>query len=99
MIRILLISYYFPPCNASGSRRWGNIFEQLRLTKNVDIKVLAPNWYGSKKRKDVFNIGPIIYYTPPKSIIEKKILLIHLNTLASILGQFHMKLYLVIGKI
>jgi hypothetical protein len=72
MIRILLISYYFPPCNASGSRRWGNIFEQLRLTKNVDVKVLAPNWYGSKKRKDVFNIGPIIYYTPPKSIIEKK---------------------------
>lgn len=72
MIRILLISYYFPPSNAIGSKRWGNIFDVLRLNKDIDIRVLTANWHGNKKQKNVYNIGPIINYTPPKSVLKKK---------------------------
>lgn len=72
MIRILLISYYFPPSNAIGSKRWGNIFDTLRLNKDVDFKVLTANWRGNKKQKNVYCVGPTINYIPPKSVFKKK---------------------------
>jgi len=72
MIRILLISYYFPPSSASGAKRWGNIFDSLRLNKDLDFKVLTANWRGNKKQKNVYRVGPTINYIPPKSISNKK---------------------------
>lgn len=99
MIKILIISYYFPPCSAIGSKRWSKMFNQLGLTEEIDAKILTANWNGNKKQKNVYSVGPIVDYVPPKSLFKKKVFLKDLNIQVNILDQLHMKLYLGIGKI
>lgn len=72
MIKILIIAYYFPPCSAIGSKRWSKMFNQLGLTEEIDVKILTANWNGNKKQKNVYSVGPIVDYIPPKSLFKKK---------------------------
>lgn len=67
--RILLISYYFEPCQAIGSKRWSELFSLFNNDKDYEITVLTANWEGEKvKQKNVHYIGDSIKFIPFKSI-------------------------------
>lgn len=69
MKRILLISYYFEPCQAIGSKRWSELFSLFNNDKDYEITVLTANWGGEKvKQKNVHYIGDSIKFIPFKSI-------------------------------
>jgi glycosyltransferase involved in cell wall biosynthesis len=67
--KILLISYYFNPCRAIGSKRWSEFFTLFDEDVDFEITVLTANWMGSKlKNKNIIYIGDIINFKPFESI-------------------------------
>ena len=69
MKKILLISYYFQPCQAVGSKRWSELFTLLNADDNYEITVLTANWEGQKvEEKNIHYLGAKIKFIPFKSI-------------------------------
>lgn len=67
--KILLISYYFEPCQAIGSKRWSELFSLFSNDKDYEITLLTANWEGKKvEQKNVNYIGDSIKFVPFKSI-------------------------------
>ena len=50
--RILIISYYFEPCQAIGARRWSEFFQLMQQDEEYDVTVLTADWTGRKPRSD-----------------------------------------------
>ena len=70
--KILLISYYFEPCQAIGSKRWSELFSLFSNDKDYEITLLTANWEGKKvEQKNVNYIGDSIKFVPFKSINRK----------------------------
>lgn len=69
MKKILLISYYFNPCQAIGSKRWSEFFKLFNQDEAFEITVLTANWVGEKEYGDnVIYIGEAITFKPFQSI-------------------------------
>ena len=68
-MRVLLISYWFPPSSVIGSKRWGEFYQLSTLDKSISFTVLTANWKGDKiDDKNIHYIGDEVEYIPPKSI-------------------------------
>lgn len=69
MKNILLISYYFEPCQAIGAKRWSEFFTLFNQDEEYTITVLTANWKGIKVQDpSVHYIGDEIEFKPFKSI-------------------------------
>ncbi len=67
--KILLISYYFEPCQAIGAKRWSELCNLFRDDKDYEITVLTANWEGKKvEQKNIHYIGDSIRFVPFQSI-------------------------------
>ncbi len=65
----MLITYYFPPCGAIGSKRWGEFFDISRGNNNISFSVLTTNWKGEKQENEnIHYLGDELQYTPSTSI-------------------------------
>ena len=72
MKKILLISYYFEPCQVIGAKRWSDFFYLFDKDSDFDITVLTRNWKGEKGvNNNVIYIGEEIEFKPFKSINKK----------------------------
>ena len=68
-MKILLISYWFPPSRAIGAKRWGEFYELSKNDKDLDITVLTVNWNGAINNDHGINfIGDKVDYKTSKSI-------------------------------
>lgn len=68
-LNILLITYYFPPCGAIGSKRWGEFFDISQENKNISFSVLTANWKGEKiENENIHYLGNEQIYMPSASI-------------------------------
>lgn len=68
-MKVLLITYRFPPCGAIGSKRWGGFYNLSLQNKEIEFTVLTANWNGKKiENKNIHYLGNEIEYTPPMSI-------------------------------
>jgi len=67
--KILLISYYFNPCQAIGSKRWSEFFKLFNQDETFQVTVLTANWVGEKKHgANIIYIGEEITFQPFRSI-------------------------------
>lgn len=48
-MKILVISYYYPPCNSIASERT-NSFVKFLINKGIDIKIITRHWEGDEKK-------------------------------------------------
>ncbi|MBU1668530.1 hypothetical protein KKC13_08910 [bacterium] len=55
-MKVLLISYWFPPSGVIGAKRWGEFYRLSQEDNSIEISVLTANWQG--KEDD----NPNIYY-------------------------------------
>ena len=69
MKKILLISYYFTPCEAIGTKRWSEFFQLFDNDTDFEITVLTANWAGERlPHKNIIYIGDEIEFSPFQSI-------------------------------
>ena len=69
MKKILLISYYFNPCQVIGSKRWSEFFTLFDQDDDFEITVLTRNWKGEKlNNNNIIYIGDEVEFKPFKSI-------------------------------
>jgi hypothetical protein len=72
MNNILLISYFFEPCQAIAAKRWSEFYELFEKDDEIEVVVLTANWCGKQMNGDNVNyIGDDIVFNPPKSINRK----------------------------
>lgn len=65
-MKILVISYWFPPSSAIGAKRWGEFYELSRNDDDLDIEILTANWKNHDTlNSNVHYIGEEVQYKPP----------------------------------
>ena len=64
-MKILLISYWFPPSKSIGAKRWGEFYQLSKVDKGLDITVLTANWDGiASYDNNIKRLGEKISYIP-----------------------------------
>ena len=70
-MKVLLITYSFPPSSAVSSKRWDKLYEHS-ISSAIDFTILCANWSGEKIEDININyLGDKIDFSAPKSIIKK----------------------------
>lgn len=65
-MKVLVITYWFPPVSAIGARRWGEFFELSKFDEEIEIDILTANWKDSIGfDKNVYYVGKEVEYNPP----------------------------------
>ena len=63
-MKILLISYWFPPADAIGAKRWGEFYALSKEDTDIDITVLTANWHTRyREDKKIHYIGNEIIFS------------------------------------
>ena len=71
-MRVLLISYWFPPSGVIGARRWGEFYNLSKVDDDIEFTVLTANWKGARNNDININyIGEEVEYFPPSSLNKK----------------------------
>jgi len=63
-MKILVISYWFPPAGVIGAKRWGEFYNLSLKDNNLDITVLTGNWIGDKVNGNIHYLGVEIKQKP-----------------------------------
>ena len=68
-MKILLITYWFPPSRAIGDKRWGEFYKLSQKDRDIDISVLTANWQGHDDTDaNIIYVGAEIKSMPSCSI-------------------------------
>ncbi len=68
-MKILLITYWFPPAKAIGAKRWGEFYKLSQEDKEIEITVLTANWQGHDgSDKHIIYLGEEVHSKPFFSI-------------------------------
>lgn len=67
-MKILLITYNFPPSKAISSKRWHHFYNLFKKDEEMDLHILTANWEGEKiDDEKVTYLGRPLKFNPPKS--------------------------------
>lgn len=70
-MKVLIISYSFPPSTAISSKRWFKLYQHSLYSK-TKFTVLCANWAGEKiKDKNINYVGKEMFFSKQKSIATK----------------------------
>ncbi len=68
-MKVLLITYWFPPAKAIGAKRWGEFYKLSQEDNEIDITVLTANWQGhDASDKHIVYVGEEVHSKPFFSI-------------------------------
>jgi hypothetical protein len=68
-LKILLISYWFPPAGVIGAKRWGEFYNLSKDDDDIEITILTANWQGKYlSDNDICYIGDEVTSRPFYSI-------------------------------
>ncbi len=70
-MKILLISYWFPPAGVIGAKRWGEFYDLSLVDEALDITVVTANWANHKHDEKIHYIGEEVEQKPFFSLNTK----------------------------
>lgn len=72
-MNIIIVAYYYPPCNAVGGKRIANFYKRLKQ-RGHRVNILTANWMGDYEagNEDIIRIGSEIAYGGPTSLAPGK---------------------------
>lgn len=70
-MKVLLISYWFPPAGVIGAKRWGEFYDLSLSDDSLDITVVTANWANHKYEEKIHYIGEEVEQKPFFSLNKK----------------------------
>ena len=70
-MKILLITYWFPPAGVIGAKRWGEFYDLSLKDEALDITVVTANWANHQHDNKIHYIGEEVEQKPFFSLNKK----------------------------